>query len=668
MLATAGPGFRPSQSSCGGQPGQVMRLTNFQITNFRSIEDSGDIPIERVTCFVGKNESGKTNCLQALVRINPAPGQPANFDINDDYPRKGLGDIEHDIKSSGFVYPKVVRATYALDGPEVDVLTNTFGEGAVQLGDDSTVAVTVDYARHRTWDVKVDEALVVAHLISQSGANLGAAKPKSIAKLLEMADTGTHAELAEVAQTVRGWRDQSPTSAAIDVLRSFEPLYVYFDDYDRMAGEGNVRELLAKRSAGGHLTPPERTFLALIDEARIDLDDLGKHDYNALRNRLESASIRISEELYTYWSQNQTSSIDFDHTYEPTPDNPQGRGDLILKVRVKDNRHGVSVPVDRSSNGFIWFFSFLVNFAQIRKEYPGRSLVLLLDEPGTALHGLAQRDFLKVLDNRLADHQILYTTHQPFLVDPDRLDRARPVVDMEPGGTTVRPHAYNVDRDTLFPLQAALGYEIGQTLFVAPNVLLVEGTSDLVYLQLLSRACEMAGQAGLDRRWTITPVGGVDKMDTFVRLFRGQQLNICALIDVTGNKLSKVEKLVRDGDLQADQVVKVSAVLGVELADIEDLMSEAFYLRLVQGVGGEDSARAIYGVIQQDRLPDATEEPRITKRIDAVLEGFGQGRLDHLPPALYFERHQSELLPELDTETIQRAAKLFGAANSQLRS
>ena len=85
-----------------------MRLSNFKITNFRSIEDSGPVPLDRVACLVGKNESGKTNCLQALVRVNPAPGQPNTFDINDDYPRKGLGDIEHDLKKPGFRHPEVV--------------------------------------------------------------------------------------------------------------------------------------------------------------------------------------------------------------------------------------------------------------------------------------------------------------------------------------------------------------------------------------------------------------------------------------------------------------------------------------------------------------------------------------------------------------------------------
>ena len=156
-------------------------------------------------------------------------------------------------------------------------------------------------------------------------------------------------------------------------------------------------------------------------------------------------------------------------------------------------------------------------------------------------------------------------------------------------------------------------------------------------------------------------------MDTFIRLFRGQQLNICALIDATGNKLTKVEKLVRDGELETEQLIKIAEIVGSERADIEDVMSPDFYLRLVHGVGSEDSTRAIYGAVQEGQLPDINEEPRITRRIDAVLEGFNQDRLDHLPPALFFERYQTDLLNQVDTQTIDRAAQLFDAANNQLR-
>src|SRR5690606_8064658 len=62
------------------------KLTKFRVQNFRSIEDSGWIDAENVTCLVGTNESGKTNLLLALWKLNPANDEPVVPLI--DYPRK----------------------------------------------------------------------------------------------------------------------------------------------------------------------------------------------------------------------------------------------------------------------------------------------------------------------------------------------------------------------------------------------------------------------------------------------------------------------------------------------------------------------------------------------------------------------------------------------------
>ena len=65
-----------------------MKLINAQVTNFKSIDDSEVVNFDNVTCLVGKNESGKTAFLQALMRLNPIEESKGNFDILD-YPRKG---------------------------------------------------------------------------------------------------------------------------------------------------------------------------------------------------------------------------------------------------------------------------------------------------------------------------------------------------------------------------------------------------------------------------------------------------------------------------------------------------------------------------------------------------------------------------------------------------
>jgi len=71
-----------------------------------------------------------------------------------------------------------------------------------------------------------------------------------------------------------------------------------------------------------------------------------------------------------------------------------------------------------------------------------------------------------------------------------------------------------VDQDTLFPLQAHLGYEITQSLFVGKHCLLVEGPSDVVFLQAISQALRARGRTHLDERWTICPTGGLERFES----------------------------------------------------------------------------------------------------------------------------------------------------------
>ena len=62
-----------------------MKALRFRVQNYRNIDDSGWVTLERVTAFVGRNESGKTALLKALQKFNP--GQPEPYDPQRDFPR-----------------------------------------------------------------------------------------------------------------------------------------------------------------------------------------------------------------------------------------------------------------------------------------------------------------------------------------------------------------------------------------------------------------------------------------------------------------------------------------------------------------------------------------------------------------------------------------------------
>src|SRR5262249_40686112 len=70
----------------------------------------------------------------------------------------------------------------------------------------------------------------------------------------------------------------------------------------------------------------------------------------------------------------------------------------------------------------------------------GENVILLLDEPGLSLHGMAQADLLRYMEQELKPyHQVIYTTHSPFMVDPDHFERVRIVQDKSIDATEPPP-------------------------------------------------------------------------------------------------------------------------------------------------------------------------------------------------------------------------------------
>jgi hypothetical protein len=69
----------------------AFKLLRFRVTNFRSVDDSGWVEVGDVTALVGTNESGKTNLLLPLWKLNPA--KEGAISPTADYPRKHYSEF-----------------------------------------------------------------------------------------------------------------------------------------------------------------------------------------------------------------------------------------------------------------------------------------------------------------------------------------------------------------------------------------------------------------------------------------------------------------------------------------------------------------------------------------------------------------------------------------------
>ncbi len=221
-------------------------------------------------------------------------------------------------------------------------------------------------------------------------------------------------------------------------------------------------------------------------------------------------------------------------------------------------------------------------------------------------------------------------------------------------GTQISDSIQEKDPDTLFPLQAALGYDIAQNLFIGQNNLLVEGVSDLIYLQTMSSILQGNGRDALCEDITIVPVGGLDKVATFISMLRGQELNIACLLDsFTDQKgMQRVEdmvkhKIIRDRNIR---FFDEFADNGGDKADLEDMFSKCEYLSLYNQAFQE------HDTINLQDL-DNTEK-RIMKQIEKKL---GK-RFNHYRPANSLAKLGVDGKC-FSNETLKRFEKMFKEIN-----
>ena len=639
-----------------------MKLVRARVTDFKSIDDSGWVDIDAVTSMVGKNESGKTAFLGALKRLNPVDGVQ-EFEIKD-YPRKGYVRYRRRHPSDPAT---AVTAIMTLSEDEFELLAEHIGDG-VLLSEEITVSK--NYKNELMWDFEMDESAIVQHLLSSAElppeitSHAGSAgSVKEMLSMLEALDVKPVAVGRLITQMYERFGEKSAREVVEEALFVMMPKFVYFDEYSTMRGRISIQDMSRRVQAGDEFDESDRTFMSLISLVGADLEDLQRQtNYEYMKAELESASISISDEMFEYWAQNTQLRVEFDLSPADPNDVPPLNEGTILHVRIWNNRHRVSVPFDDRSKGFVWFFSFLTYFSSI-EEQEDCDLVLLLDEPGLNLHALAQHDFLRFIDERLAPkHQVIYTTHSPFMINLNHLDRIRTVQDVDDRGTVISSDTLSNDQDTVFPLRVALGHDLAHMLFLAPHCLMVNSASDLIYLQILGEICASKGFQRLDPRWVVIPVGNADNLPMFVSLLGESYVSVAVMMDVTPKNKAKMELINQNSVIQRNTPVKWVEVQKIRTADIEDIFDPSFYLKLVNESYGMELREPV------SMKAISAKDPRIVQRLEGHFEtdNIAGGHFDSYRPAAWLLENHARLRQEISDEAIESAGSMFQRVNSLL--
>jgi len=655
-----------------------MRLIKAHVTNFRSAEDSGEFRVDPVTCLVGKNEAGKTAILLAIAALNPHPSTPIKLDRERDYPRRFLTEYSQRHKGKEAV---AVKTTWELYEDELEAVNEEFGSNALRS---NLVTVSRRYnSANLEWSFDIDLAAAFKHLFDANGFEeqerqaLGEVKnTDGLIATLEKLGTPTEKHTALLTKL----REYGTVTRKIQALvEPYLPQFMYFANYDRMEGAVQIEQLNGLVSNGQIEAEEHRgrkLFREFFEYAGVPLNEIQSvTTYETFNAKLEGASNRITEQVLEYWKQNPDLDVRVKIENGRPGDTAPFNTGTIARARIYNQLHRVETPFSERSAGFVWFFSFLVKFAQVKDD--DVPVVLLLDEPGLSLHGTAQADLLRFFHEKLApNHQIIYSTHSPFMVQPDQLLAARIVEDQVetkdnrrlPKGTKVREDILSHDRDTLFPLQGALGYEITQSLFVGKNTLLVEGPSDILYLKALSSALAKHGRTSLRTEWTLCPSGGIANIKSFIALFGGNKINLAVLADYADGQKKEIERIRALAVLKSGGVITVNAFTGKTESDVEDLFEPSLFVEIVNGA---------YGLTASDKLTEAklekadTSTPRLVKKAEVYFRttaAASAGNFDHYTPAEWLMLNPKCLEGKGGdvAATLDRAEKLISALNALL--
>jgi len=674
-----------------------MRLEAFRVQNYKKVADTGWVSCRDLTAFVGKNEAGKSAIFRGLSKLNPSDGE--KYDGLKEFPRRRYTDEfefqDWPVASGRFVFDEAERAELSALCPALK----------------SVKKVTV--TRYYSWNLKIefnpkpktpsvsrhDLVARIQHvkgqmqeLVAPDGKDevLGNMKTALLSALNSLEDAVSKKPhdvppmKAEVDQAINAiatqaneeWQKKlldplkSPFIELAEKLHTYEelvkaeqwvkenlPRFVYFDRYDILDSAIHIptflQELQDQRKG-----PRHRVTLCLFKHVGLDLQDMlklgsyqqGQGFQEAVRRRLDelsikanSASITMTERFRDWWEQRKHKfRYDFQGEY--------------FRIWVSDDLDPSEIELDQRSLGLQYFFSFYLVFL-VESEGAHENCILLLDEPGLHLHGTAQAKVVKFLEKLARDNQTLYTTHSPFMVDGDHLERARAVYEDEDGTTKVSEDVWPRDKDSLFPLQAALGYQLAQSLFISKRQLLVEGITDYWLIKTIAEILPSKQLPTLRRDITLVPAAGVTKLLPLASMLLGHDVEIAALLDgdeparQEGKKL--VDKLLAGDDRHC---LFIGDFLdGNEHAEIEDVFPEELYLAAVEEAYPDlkitlnDTEKAIEGVVN---------------KVSAFFKRKGLARFEKWKVAAVIRDRLLEKPDTIPMAVFKTMSKIFESANS----
>ena len=437
-----------------------MIIKKAVIDNFKSI-NRVEIPFDKVgnsftKIFVGINESGKSNILEALSYFD-VPEEKVSFDTfcnqkNEDSMSCDICfsiDFEEDEEDTlQRIVNDAITSDYHLEFTLANIVKNVY-----LSKESSTFEFVYDY------DVILNSSNLYVKLLKVSGK-------ESISIVDEQQEENGYEIL-----TPQNFDDYF-YDVVSEFLEEHEPyVSVWKPSSEYLLFNANLNVFKDKI---GSNKPLYNIFkLSGFEDQKAIAEAIGKVTNPRSRSRLES---KLNDTLNDYISKVWDNKIDLIIEITET-----GNFSLLIKDKGNENKHD-RFSITERSQGAQQFLSLILSLSLETKNRERKNELILIDEPEVHLHPSGIRNLAKELLKIGQDNYVFLATHSPFMIDKKHKERHFIVKKNRKAITEL----YRIkDSDNIIDdevLNEAFGINVYRDL-LNPHSVLVEGAADKLILQ-----------------------------------------------------------------------------------------------------------------------------------------------------------------------------------------
>lgn len=523
-------------------------ITKIKIENFRSITKLEFNINEMYYALAGQNESGKSSILEAIYLFEKRKI------IDDDFNFKIYGEANPYIEITiWFNREKIFEKTRIQEireklGPETELLVRILEQDSFDRGIKNT-----------------KEFSIALRFTKEDNAKGKIYADKNMNNILKASLNSMFPEIVTEDNAKRTEKLDKQYDQLLEEIWAITPKFILFNDFeDLLPDKIRLSEIESKESTA-------QGVQAVLNLEKI----LGKKFVNMHKLAPGKRAVEVGEA-------NDNITVNFLADWQQTIDsNSRLRISFLFETDQKgityvyffmDTKDGEPLPLRQRSKGLIWFFSL---WLRLKVEAENKSKLLLFDEPGTYLHVKAHKDLKLLFKNISAlGHQIIYSTHNPSLIDTDTLSNIGLVFNDIVQGTLVEnitSMKFNSPNklDALQPVAFAMGYhpQTDFTVLSQKNVIL-EGLSDFYYFTAMAKLLK------IECPFRFIPALGIkdEKVLPLISFCIGYGLDWLLIMD-SGNTPSNTKDLILKNIFANNTSELLKHVYQTSVTEIEDLFA-----------------------------------------------------------------------------------------------